>query len=250
MEFAVAGTWPWAVLFYAALAVYVLLDKASWRMRAPLLAGLVVVAAWMLPFVGPTEDFGFMSYGPSDQRDLMLQQMAQRTLALTTWTGLTLLAAYGCLGAAVWALPRKRNVPLAIVAGLMAVGALAIAIPTLSDVYTQPVVWIVGLGLLAGLAIALVAGQRAGLAWLAVIGAVPLVYQSLDLLEGAVLNATLAQRKPDGFLNLGMTTLVQAPDLEERLLPILIPAGLLLVVLACRLPARREPAPAEVGLGE
>jgi len=75
-----ATAWPWAVLFYSALAGYVLLDKASWRVRGPLLIGLVLVAAATLPIGKPAEDFGWMSYGPSGELDMMLRRMAEQSL--------------------------------------------------------------------------------------------------------------------------------------------------------------------------
>lgn len=107
------------------------------------------MAAWTLPIAAPAEDFGWVS------------------IALV---GITILASYACLCVAVWGLPRRRSVVLAAVAGLIAVGVLAAAIPLLSDVDARPAVWIVGLGLLTSIAIAVVASQRVGMAWLAMVG--------------------------------------------------------------------------------
>jgi hypothetical protein len=232
----VTQAWLWAVLSYAALVFYVLLDKASWRVRVPLLVAIATAAALTLPIGGPAEDFGWFSYGPLADVDLLMQRMAQRALSHMTWAGLAMLVCHAFLCAAVWTLPRRRSVTFAAVAGLMTAGGLTAAILVLSDADSYPpAVWIAGLVLLASLAIALVASQRASPARLAIAGAALLAYPSLDLLNNAVLNASLADRG-DGLPVMGMAVMV-APDpgLSDGLLLAARPAGLLLVVLGCLL---------------
>jgi len=228
-----ATTWPWAVLFCVAVAAYVLLDNAPWRTRAPLLAGIALLAGYTLMVIGPTEDFGWFAYGPSTDLDQVLRQVAERSLMSTALTGLALLGACACLYAAVWTLPRRRNPVLAAVAGLIAVGFLIEVAPILSDVDIRLAVLLAALGLLTCLAVGAIASQRAAMAWLAIAGAALLAFQSLNLLEQAAINAAFADGADDGMPILGLAPMLREPGLSDDLLFAAAPAGLLLVVLGC-----------------
>lgn len=232
-----------AVMLFAALAGYVLLSPEGnpARVRLPLLAGVLLLAVLVIGetvWILNPQDFGWFSYGPSDQVDEMLRQMAERSLSWLSFAGSAMLAGFTCFLVAVRALPRKRSKVLAVVAGALAVLALGAAVLSLSNMDSRLAVWIAALGLIVILAVAWVAGQRANLPWLIVAGATLLAWRSLELLEGAVSSALLAEPRGERVLIRAFSVMPQGFDAEAVLLPAATVAGVLLIVLGC-LPLRR-----------
>ncbi len=133
-------------------------------------------------------------------------------------------------------MPRRRNLALAAVAGLITVGFLVVMAQVVSDVDVRLAVVLSVLGLLACLAIGAIASQRAATAapaWPAMAGAALLAFHSLELLEHAAVNAEFAGGAEGGMPILALAVMVQVPGLRDDLLLAAMPAGLLLIVLGC-----------------
>ncbi len=208
----------------------------SYVRYALLIAGSVLVVAGMVVPFGPSEDFGFLTYDSGTDIDQMVRSVAERSLRSLAWAGLVGLAGVVCLLGAVWSLPRRHSAALVVVAGVVVVAYMGLAVLTVSDVDWRLAVWVAGLGLLASLAIAVVAGQRAGVAWLGIAGGALLAWPALDLLEGAVSSATLAAFGSSlTQASFGVSAHLQDMGVQQVLLPATAAGGVILVVLACHL---------------
>jgi len=167
---------------FAALAGYVAVAGGSVRsaVRWPLAAGAALLAV----MAGAGEvgygqsDFGWFSYGPSEDHSAFLRETSQRWMVRERWNWLATLLALCCLLAAVVALPRRGRRGWGV--ATVAAGAVILALPLgdLASVLVRPTLslvttaWLPVMGVLAGAAVVVLAGRRAGTSRLVAAGAV------------------------------------------------------------------------------
>jgi hypothetical protein len=230
------------LLFFGALAAYVIQTPAPNRLRALLLLGSVPTALVMVAVALPSpssRQLNAFVHDPGDVADAMVQ-MARDSLNGLSILGLALLAGLGCLLAAVASLPRKRN---ASTLGAFAALVLIVAFLTgVSLISLEPAVLLAALAVAAAAAIALIGTQRGPAGYVIAAGALLLAGNAAGNLVSAADSARLAAGNAVGntaFLSPAMTATTPQFDL----ISLVMLSGLLLIVLGCLPPRRRKAEP-------